>query len=264
MKTFIKPILFLAPLILPLSAEPNAEPIKALLITGGCCHDYAVQKDLLTDGLQKRTNIVIDQVHTDDSTTKPDLPIYGMENYADGYDVVIHNTCSADVRDKEIISKLLIPHKKGLPAVHIHCSIHSYRPENFQEPITTLGNPENAWFEFIGLQSTGHGPKIPLIVKYTDPDHPIAETLEGWTTGNEELYNNITVLETAHPIATGSQEGEKDAVVVWTNDYHGTRVFATSLGHADETVADGRFLDLVTRGLLWACQKLDTEDPTKP
>jgi type 1 glutamine amidotransferase len=34
-------------------------------------------------------------------------------------------------------------------------------------------------------------------------------------------------------------------------------VFATTLGHNNDTVADPRYLDLVTRGLLWSLGKLD-------
>jgi type 1 glutamine amidotransferase len=50
-----------------------------------------------------------------------------------------------------------------------------------------------------------------------------------------------------------------ESVVVWTNAYgpNKTRVWSTSLGHNNETVADERYLDLVTRGLLWACDKLN-------
>jgi type 1 glutamine amidotransferase len=47
-------------------------------------------------------------------------------------------------------------------------------------------------------------------------------------------------------------------VVVWTNRYaQNTRVFATTLGHNNDTVGDARYLDLVTRGLLWSCDKLN-------
>ena len=35
------------------------------------------------------------------------------------------------------------------------------------------------------------------------------------------------------------------------------KVFATTLGHNNETVADARYLDLVARGLLWSVGKLD-------
>jgi type 1 glutamine amidotransferase len=47
-------------------------------------------------------------------------------------------------------------------------------------------------------------------------------------------------------------------VAVWTNTYNKkTRVFGTTLGHNNATVEDPRYLDLVTRGLLWSCDKLD-------
>ena len=38
------------------AGEP-ARPIRALLVAGGCCHDYANQKGLLTRGLSRRVNI---------------------------------------------------------------------------------------------------------------------------------------------------------------------------------------------------------------
>jgi type 1 glutamine amidotransferase len=41
------------------------------------------------------------------------------------------------------------------------------------------------------------------------------------------------------------------------NDYRGTRVFSTTLGHNTETVSDPRYLDLVTRGLLWSVKRLE-------
>ena len=36
-------------------------------------------------------------------------------------------------------------------------------------------------------------------------------------------------------------------------------MFGTTIGHYTETVASPQYLDLVTRGLLWACNKLDDE-----
>jgi type 1 glutamine amidotransferase len=42
---------------------------------------------------------------------------------------------------------------------------------------------------------------------------------------------------------------EAEGIVAWTNDYEGkAKVFGTTLGHNNETVADARFLNLVTRG----------------
>ena len=54
------------------------------------------------------------------------------------------------------------------------------------------------------------------------------------------------------------EERTEEAVVAWTNNYNGkAKVFATTLGHNNETVADARYLDLVARGLLWSVGKLD-------
>ena len=37
------------------------------------------------------------------------------------------------------------------------------------------------------------------------------------------------------------------------------RVFSTTVGHNDETVSDPRYLDLVTRGVLWATRHLNPD-----
>ena len=90
----------------------------------------------------------------------------------------------------------------------------------------------------------------------------MTKPLENWTTVNEELYNNLKLFPTAKPLARGRQDtGKKvdDYVVTWTNQYGKGRVFSTTLGHNSETVGDPRYLDMVTRGLLWSCDKLNPE-----
>src|SRR6185436_9287169 len=86
-------------------AQPSraAKPLRVLLLTGGCCHDYAKQKDLLKKGLEERANVVIDQIHTDDKSTKPPLAILGHADYAQGYDLVIHDECGADISDSQLV-----------------------------------------------------------------------------------------------------------------------------------------------------------------
>lgn len=256
MKTIKNPIIALLALGLVTAASAETKPLKVMLITGGCCHDYATQKDILKKGLEARANVVIDQIHTADSSTSPDLPIYGNPDYAAGYDLVIHNECSAGISDEKVVEAVLAPHKKGIPAVNLHCAMHSYRVGDFKAKITETGAPRTMWFEFLGLQSTGHGPKKPVAISYTDKEHPITRGLEDWTTGDEELYNSLHVFDTARVLAKGVQEKD-EAVITWTNDYNGTRVFSTTLAHFSKTVEDPRYLDLVARGLLWATGKLD-------
>jgi type 1 glutamine amidotransferase len=257
MKT--RPLLVLASLFTATVAfAQDAKPLKVMLITGGCCHDYKAQTEILKTGIEKRINATVTQVHVDDKSTKPALPIYGNPDYAAGYDVVIHDECAADISDIEIVKGVLKPHDEGIPAVALHCAMHSYRTGDFRKKVETLGEDGSLWFEFLGLQSSGHGPQKPIDISYTDKEHPATKGLEDWTTINEELYNNHTVFDTAHVLAKGKQ-GDQEAVVTWTNDYKGTKVFNTTIGHNNFTVEDPRYLDLVTRGLLWVTGKLDAE-----
>src|SRR5687767_11190060 len=127
----------------------ETKPLRALLITGGCCHDYAKQKDILKKGIEARANIVVDQIHTADSSTKPPLAILGNPDYAKGYDVVIHDECAADISDPAIVEGVLKPHREGIPGVNLHCAMHSYRVGNPNDPVT-IGTPHGLWFEYLG------------------------------------------------------------------------------------------------------------------
>lgn len=235
------------------------KPIRALLVIGGCCHDYAKQKDLLTKGVSARANVQWAIAYDPDKGTKHLNPVYEKDDWAKGFDVIVHDECSADVKDVKLIDRILKPHRDGLPAVLLHCAMHSYRSEGYPKA--------TPWFEFTGMASTAHGPQAPIEVAFTDKESPITKGMPGWRTINEELYNNSAgkLLETAQPLAVGKQlvkakgkERTDEFVVAWTNKYNGkTNVFATTLGHNNETVADPRYLDLVTRGLLWSVGKLD-------
>ena len=254
-------------------ADETVKPIKALLITGGCCHDYQHQKDVLKQGIESRANVSVDIIYVPDASTHPDLPIYGHADYANGYDVVIHDECAADVNDPAIIQGVLRPHQDGIPGVNLHCAMHCYRFGDFGKPVPA-GAPNSHWYEYLGLQSSAHGPQKPIAITFTDKSSPVTTNLEDWTTINEEHYNNIQIFNTAHPLAHGVQvitnsKGEptrtNDFVVAWENIYQGkTRVFSTTIGHNTQTVSDARYLDLVTRGLLWACDKLDADGKPKP
>ena len=233
------------------ASKPKPKPLKALLVTGGCCHEYAKQKDILKKGIEARAMVELSHVHSSDTTTKARFDLYDNPDWFKGYDVVIHDECTSDVIEEKYVGNILNAHKNGLPAVNLHCAMHSYRIKG-----------KDDWFEFVGIQSAAHGPQKPIEVTYVDRDHPITKPLENWTTINEELYNNLKLFPNAKPLARGRQDtGKKidDYVVTWTNEYGKSRVFSTTLGHNTDTVADPRYLDLVTRGLLWSCDKLTPE-----
>lgn len=246
------------------NAQESGKPIRALLVIGGCCHDYANQKEILTKGISARANVSWTIAYDSDKGTKHLNPIYENPDWAKDFDVIVHDECCSDVTDVHVIDRILEPHRNGLPAVILHCGMHSYRSQGYPDEVTP-------WFEFTGLKTTGHGAQLPISIAIADAEHPIMKGQSNWITINEELYNNFSgqLLETGHVLVRGAQTNKAengqatvdDCVVVWTNTYKAkTRVFATTLGHNNDTVADPRYLDLVTRGLLWSVNKLDDEN----
>lgn len=254
------PALLLATVAVRPSPAEDAKPIRALLVLGGCCHDYKEQQSLITKGVSARANVQWEISYDPDTGTRHLNPRYEKDDWARGFDVVVHDECTSDVTDIKAVQRILQPHRDGLPAVILHCGIHSFRTEGYPKA--------TPWFEFTGLASTGHGPQAPIEISFVEDDNPITKGLKNWKTENEELYNNFAgkLHDTAVPLARGKQtwknrdgsQGNAEGVCVWTNRYNGkTRVFATTLGHNNVTVGDPRYLDLVTRGLLWSVDKLD-------
>ena len=239
-----------------------AKPIRALLVLGGCCHAYDQQKDVLDKGISERANVTVTVAYDTDKGTTHLNPVYDNPEWAKDFDVVIHDECTSDMKDLASIDRILKPHRGGLPAVILHCGEHSYRSEGW--PKTT------PWFELTGAASTAHGPQVPIALTFVDKQSRITSGMADWTTINEELYNNSDgkLLDTARALVRGKQsyrdssgqEKVSDVVSVWTNTYAGkARVFATTIGHNTETVSDPRYLDLVTRGLLWSVKRLDKD-----
>jgi type 1 glutamine amidotransferase len=260
--------LAVAALFVNAADAPAAKPLRVLLVCGGCCHDYANQQDILKKGIESRINAVVDIAYNPDKTTKATFPIYESKEWAKDFDVVIHDECSADItKDSNpgYVENIIAAHRNGTPAVNLHCAMHCYRWGNFREPVKP-GDDNSHWYEMLGLQSTGHGPQEPIALTFIDKASPIVSGMADWTTIKEELYNNIQIL-TAHALVKGRQMQtdkktgevkEAETVVAWTNEYgeKKTRIFSITLGHNNDTVADARYLDLVTRGLLWTCGKL--------
>ena len=265
-----------ASLGLPAFAADAPKPLRVLLLAGGCCHDYKAQKDILKKGIEVRANARVEVIYTEDyeigkgdkpDATKPKFPIYGNPDYAKGFDVVLHDECSASITDPAIIAGVLKPHLDGIPGVNLHCAMHCYRFGEFKTPVAP-GADNAHWYEYLGLQSTGHGPQEPIAITFTAKDSPIVKGFADWTTIKEELYNNIQIL-TGKELAKGRQTAkgkdgttkETETVVAWTNEYgpKKTRVFSTTIGHNHVTVEDARYLDLVTRGVLWSAGKLNDD-----
>jgi len=251
----MKSFLFLLALGVALPAgAADVKPIKALFITGGCCHDYTGQKKILPEGISARANVEWTIVQDPNNTTKSRISVYEKENWAEGYDVVVHNECYADEKDPAWLERIVKPHREGTPGLVIHCAMHCYRA------------PTNEWFKFCGVRSHGHGGHFAYAMTNLQPQHPIMKGFPTiWQTPKEELYNISEVYSTATPLASGfGIEKKKDEVNAWINQYGQGRIFGTTVGHYNQTMQDPVYLDYVTRGLLWACSKLGEDGKPLP
>jgi type 1 glutamine amidotransferase len=236
-------------------SKGSSKPLRALLIAGGCCHDYARQKMILSENISARARVEWTLVHEDTEAKNHRVSVYEKPDWAKGYDVVVHNECFSGVTDPAFIENVLAPHRNGTAAVVIHCAMHTFRDLKTDQ-----------WREFLGVTSPRHGKQQPLDVKNLKPNDPIMKEFPlVWKTGNEELYfidkvwPHTEVLAEAHSIDTN-----KDYPVIWKHTYGKGRVFGTTLTHHNHHMSDPAYLDMITRGLLWACDQLDGSGHPKP
>ena len=228
--------------------ESSDSPIKALLVTGGCCHNYAVQSQALQDGLKPYAEIEWTVIHEGGNGTRGQIDLYKDADWAKKFDVVVHNECFADTRDEGYVKSITEAHKSGVPAVVIHCAMHTYRSAPFDD-----------WRQFLGVTSRRHDHQAEYPVQVVAPNHPIMQGFpEDWTSPKDELY----IIEKLWPSAQAltisiSERDGKAHPVMWVNDFEGTRIFGTTYGHNDTTFRDKNFLLAVGRGLLWACDRLE-------
>ncbi|MBW4660598.1 MAG: ThuA domain-containing protein [Drouetiella hepatica Uher 2000/2452] len=221
--------------------------IRALLVTGGCCHDYSFQMQALPEAVKKFASVEWDVVNAGGTAKQARISLYDNPNWAVGYDVVVYNTCFANTQDPEYIRKITNVHKAGVPAVVIHCAAHTYCTAEIDD-----------WRQFLGVTSCSHDPKdqnsVQKIVK-----HPILQSMpDQWTTPPDELYVINKLWPTAQAIATSvSKVNGQTYPIAWVNQFGSARVFGTTYGHSAETFQDPVYLDMLGRGILWAVGRLE-------
>lgn len=229
------------------SDEPA--PLNVLLITSGCCHDYDFQSKAIQLATEKEgVQAVWTVVNEGGTGTEAEIDFYGTDDWSKGFDVVIHNECFAKTTNPDYIRSITKVHHSGVPAVVIHCAMHTYRDADIDD-----------WREFLGVTSRHHEHQSHYGIEIAAPEHPIMRDYpEAHTSAMDELYiiekvwPNTTVLATSKSEKTG-----KSNPVIWTNQYGNARVFGTTYGHSTETFKDEVYLETLVRGMLWAAGRLE-------
>jgi uncharacterized protein len=225
----------------------ETKPLRVLLITGGCCHNYPLQTQQFTNAMAKLVAVNWTVVKEGGNGTRAEISLYDKPDWAKGFDVVIHNECFADTTNQVYIRKITDAHKAGVPAVVIHCAMHTYRSAEIDD-----------WREFLGVTSKRHDHQSKYPVKLVEPAHPIVKGIApNWVTPMDELYVIEKLWPNAKALATSVSERDgKTYPVAWINQYGKARVFGTTYGHSDDAWRDENFLRLVSQGTLWAAGQI--------
>ncbi|MGD1861503.1 MAG: ThuA domain-containing protein [Leptolyngbyaceae cyanobacterium] len=225
----------------------RTEPIKALLVTGGCCHDYELQMAALTSGLSQRIAIDWTVDYDENDSTDSQSALFDDPAWAEPYDVVVHNQCYADTADPEYIAKIVAAHEAGVPAVVIHCAMHTFRAAEVDD-----------WRAFLGVTSYGHERLSEYPTVIANPTHPIiGDFPSDWISPMDELYVVEEIWPETDVLITSTSEDDGEShPVVWTNQYGNARVFGTTFGHTNDTLSDPEFQALLARGILWVTNRL--------
>ncbi|MCA9193284.1 MAG: ThuA domain-containing protein [Planctomycetales bacterium] len=224
-------------------------PIRVLVITGGCCHDYEFQSESIKQAFKENSvEADITVINDGGNGTEAKIGLYDNADWAKGFDVVIHNECFANTTDEDYIQKIARAHREGVNAVVIHCAMHTYRASKI-----------DTWREFLGVTSRRHDHQSKYPVRIVASEHPIMKGFpKDWVTPMDELYIIETVWPKTTILATSNSEQDGSShACFWTNEYGKARVFGTTYGHSNETFADKTFRATLVRGSLWAAGRLN-------
>jgi trehalose utilization protein len=218
-------------------------PLRALLLTSpGVYHNYEQQMWTLAHGIADHANVRFDVSLADSERWK-------TTDFSAGYDVLIYNICMADNKDGELIENMRRQTEQlGVPALVIHCTMHSFRETEL-------------WWPLYGLQTREHESLRPL-PQIHEQQHPILQGIPAdWEVANDELYINLEFSGQSLLSSVG-EDGESHTTA-WLSREGTTAVFGTTLGHSEETMSDPVYHRLVANALLYVTNMLTADGTPK-
>jgi hypothetical protein len=258
--------------LLSVATIANAADAKKVLYfthEPGRWHKYTPQMEIFKKiGKDAGWEVTVMTGTHHDQVKKLHTPDFGK-----GYDVIVYNFCFAGERDLEAADNLMKQTREhGVPALLIHCSMHSwwatfkngqagslgpdYKGKAKADPklveqwrVAHRGKPFPAWGDFTGVASGRHGPQQPVKMVTVAKDHPVTKRFpDGFKTPATELYNNIYVLDGVVPLIRGEQ-GNAKAVVVWTCPQGKSQVMGLTVGHGVDDWKSAPIQNLIIDGV---------------
>ncbi len=250
-------------------------PTKVLYVTfePGKYHKYTPQMEVFKEVAKVNAWDATVITGTHDGVIKQ---LAENPNFAEGYDVVVYNFCFANCANLDVPYNIIEQTKtKGVPAMLIHCSLHSFWPTykvkggsavhapgahekaHTKKELLAKWNKEHpgvdfpAWPKFTGIASTGHGPQAPIQTRHLVKDHPIVKDVPEYKTVNAELYNNFINADDSKDTVSiiKGQQGKGSAVVLWEHPVGKSKVVSFTLGHGLEEWSQLEFRQIIANGV---------------
>jgi hypothetical protein len=267
MRIRVSLVLGFVAIVAGMARAEDTKPIRALMLVGGCCHDYKKMPAELTDKISKLANIHFDIKFI--ATAEEDNALLRNAKFAEGYDVIVYDICFGEKWEDGDYDGALKVADEGKPAVFIHCSMHTFRPpRNLKDPKLKEREAiaDAKWHALVGMDTRVHDPYTAFSVEKVDKQNPILKSFpDDWKTGGDEMYNTIKLMPTATALLQAkSPKSGKTHTVAWVNHYGKARIFGTTLGHDMKTGGDADYQRLLADGILWACDKLGEDGKPVP
>lgn len=226
-------------------SDPAAanRPLNALILTSpGVYHNYKQQTWILAHRIAEYANVRFDV-----SLAEPER--WKSTDFSEGYDVLIYNFCMADNQDGALIANLRRQTEQlGVPALVIHCTMHSFRETDL-------------WWPMFGLKTKDHEP-LRSLTQTQGEWHPILTGIPSeWTLTNDELYINLEFG--GQPLLSTIGEDGETHTTAWLTYQGTTPVFGTTLGHSEDTIKNPAFQRLIANALLFVTDNLSDDGTPK-
>jgi type 1 glutamine amidotransferase len=247
--------------------------LRVLLLSGRNNHDWRATTPFLRQLLVDSGRFDVRVVEEPAGMTPETLAVY---------DLVVSDYCGprwGASTEQALVD--FVRGGKGLVAVHGAAYGFSGHDVLADRHVRT-GITEPAWREHADMvggwwpeapPKQFHGARHSFRVRFVDPGHPVTKGLGSGFVATDELYHQMTVLPSAHVLATAWDDPAtggtgKDEPVLWVNTFGRGRAYFTALGHEVAAMQNGGFAAALLRGAEWAATGVVTLPPdagsTKP
>jgi type 1 glutamine amidotransferase len=245
-----------------------AEPLKVLIIDGQNNHKWDITTPVLKDALEGSGAFRV-EVSTTPPKGAPAAAWSGWHPKFSDFSAVVSNY-NGEPWPEAVRAEFDAYVKAGGGFVSVHAANNSFPDWKEYNQMIGVGGwggrnegsgpwlyvKDGKLFRDTSKGTGGaHGPQHEFIVEIQNTDHPITRGLpKRWLHCKDELYSrlrgpseNIEILSTAKSDLTSEQE--PNLMVI---NYGKGRVFHTTLGHADYSMLDRGFYEIMQRGTEWA------------